>query len=50
MNLQINLSDERYRCYVQALHIGPVAARRYYSALRRFQRFVETRSLVDPWS
>ncbi len=50
MNLQLNVNDERYRCYVQTLPIGPVAARHYYSALRRFQRFVDACALEDPLS
>lgn len=50
MNTPISLNDELYRRYVQTLPIGPATERHYYSALRHFQRFVDTNGLSEPVS
>jgi integrase len=50
MILRPPLNDGLYRHYVHTLCISPATHRHYYSALRRFQRFLATHSTPDSLS
>ena len=50
MNIATDLNEELIRRYVLTLPIGSTSHGHYYSALRRFRRFITTHSTPDPLS
>ena len=50
MTLEGQFNTSLYRRYIHTLCISPATHRHYYSALRRFERFVTTHSVSDALS